>query len=53
MIENVENEVGYNATNEKPFKAFQETEKWGGSWSDIPENWRKKMKEIFGKYIKE
>jgi predicted ATP-dependent endonuclease of OLD family len=53
MIENVENEVGYSANNEKPFKAFQETEKWGDNWSDIPENWRKKMKEIFGEYIKE
>lgn len=53
MIENVENEVGYSANNEKPFKAFQETEKWGENWSDIPENWRKKMKEIFGEYIKD
>ncbi|MBE0663731.1 MAG: AAA family ATPase [Bacteroidales bacterium] len=53
MIENVENEIGYSATYEKPFKAFQETEKWGGGWLDIPENWRKKMKEIFGEYIVE
>ena len=51
MIENVEDEVGYIANSEKPFKAFLETEKWGDNWSDIPENWRKKMKEIFGKYI--
>lgn len=51
MIENVEEEVGYIANNEKPFKAFLETEKWGDNWSDIPENWRKKMKEIFGDYI--
>jgi putative ATP-dependent endonuclease of OLD family len=53
MIENVEDEVGYIANSEKPFKAFLETEKWGNNWPDIPENWRKKMKEIFGDYIKE
>jgi len=53
MIENVEDEVGYIANSEKPFKAFLETEKWGENWSNIPENWRKKMKEIFGEYIKE
>lgn len=53
MVENVEDEVGYSAEHEKPFKAFQETEKWGDKWSEIPENWRKKMKEIFGAYINE
>ena len=53
MIEDVEDEVGYKAENEKPFKAFQETEKWGEKWTDIPENWRKKMKEIFGDYLNE
>jgi len=53
MIEDVEDEVGYSAEYEKPFKAFQETEKWGDNWSDIPANWRKKMKEIFGEYLNE
>lgn len=53
MIEDVEDEVGYRAESEKPFKAFQETEKWGEKWTDIPANWRKKMKEIFGDYLTE
>jgi predicted ATP-dependent endonuclease of OLD family len=53
MIENVENEVGYTATYEKPFKAFQETDNWGETWNDIPINWRRKMIEIFGEYINE
>ena len=51
MHENVEDEIGYVATYEKPFKAFQETESWGENWEDIPENWRNKIKEIFGDYI--
>jgi putative ATP-dependent endonuclease of the OLD family len=53
MNECVEDEVGYSATYEKPFTAYKETEKWGAKWSDIPENWRKKMIEIFGDYINE
>ncbi|MDM1450419.1 ATP-dependent nuclease [Myroides odoratimimus] len=51
MNNNVEEEIGYIATYEKPFKAYQETQKWGENWNDIPENWRNKMKEIFGDYI--
>jgi putative ATP-dependent endonuclease of OLD family len=51
MHENVEDEIGYVATYEKPFKAFQETENWGENWEDIPENWRTKVKEVFGEYI--
>lgn len=47
MQENVEVEIGYIATYEKPFKAYQQTLTWGKNWEDIPENWRKKMKEIF------
>ncbi|WP_299367197.1 AAA family ATPase [Winogradskyella sp.] len=53
MYENVEDEIGYEATYEKPFKAFEQTQKWGESWEDIPENWRNKMTEIFGTYITE
>jgi len=51
MHENVEDEIGYNATYEKPFKAFEQTQSWGDKWEDIPEQWRAKMKEIFGDYI--
>jgi len=47
----VEDEIGYVATYEKPFKAFVETQNWGNSWQDVPENWKIKMKEIFGDYI--
>lgn len=52
MIENVEDEIGYKATYEKPFKAYKETLNWGEDWEDIPENWRDKMSEIFGDYVK-
>lgn len=53
MHENVEDEVGYDApSSEKPFRAFQETVKWGDDWNSIPDNWKNKMKEIFGDYIK-
>ena len=51
MHENVEDEIGYKATYEKPFKAYQETLRWGEEWIDIPENWRSKLKEIFGDFI--
>jgi putative ATP-dependent endonuclease of the OLD family len=52
MQEDIENEIGYKApTNDKPFKAYQETQKWGDEWEGVPENWRKKMVEIFGDYI--
>lgn len=51
MHENVEDEIGYTANYEKPFKAYLETQKWGENWTDIPENWRNKMKEIFSEYL--
>ncbi|MFH6935380.1 ATP-dependent nuclease [Flavobacterium sp. FlaQc-30] len=51
MNNNVEDEIGYTATYEKPFKAYKETEKWGQDWNDIPQNWQKKIIEIFGEYI--
>ncbi|WP_203258908.1 AAA family ATPase [Hyunsoonleella ulvae] len=53
MYENVEDEIGYQANYEKPFKAFEQTQIWGENWEDIPENWRHKMIEIFGSYISE
>ena len=51
MHENVEDEIGYTASYEKPFKAYLETQAWGENWTDIPEKWRKKMKEIFNEYV--
>lgn len=52
MHENIEDEIGYAApTYDKPFKAYQETQKWGDEWENVPENWKKKMLEIFGDYI--
>ncbi len=51
MEENVEDEIGYVATYEKPFKAYNETQKWGDNWDDMPLKWRNKLKEIFGEFI--
>lgn len=51
MNNSVEDELGYKATYEKPFHAYKQTETWGDNWDDIPQNWRNRMKEIFGEYI--
>lgn len=51
MHENVEDEIGYEANYEKPFKAYQQTLRWGENWEDIPENWRTKIKEIFKDFV--
>lgn len=52
MHENIEGEIGYPApTHDKPFKAYQETQKWGDKWENVPANWKKKMLEIFAGYI--
>lgn len=51
MCENVEDEIEYSANSEKPFKAYLESQKWGDTWNDIPDNWRAKMKEIFSEYV--
>ncbi|WP_322055968.1 ATP-dependent nuclease [Burkholderia cenocepacia] len=52
MHENIEDEMGYTApSSEKPFRAYQETQKWGANWSGVPEVWRAKMVEIFGEYV--
>lgn len=52
MNNNVEDELGYIATYEKPLKAYQHTLTWGTTWNELPENWRNKMSEIFGDYTK-
>lgn len=51
MHENVEDEIGYEASYEKPFKAYQQTLTWGEQWEDVPENWRRKIKEIFKEFV--
>jgi len=51
MINNVEEELEYIATYEKPYKAYSKTLEWGENWTDLPEKWRSKMVEIFGDYI--
>ncbi|MFX1739228.1 AAA family ATPase [Paraburkholderia sp. A1RI_3L] len=52
MHENIEDEMGYAApSSEKPFRAYQETQKWGDDWGGVPEAWRAKMVEIFGEYV--
>lgn len=51
MNESIEDEIGYIATYEKPFKAYSQTKDWGDNWEDLPENWRAKLKEVFGDFI--
>jgi hypothetical protein len=52
MLENVEDEIGYTApSSEKPFRAYQEIQDWGGDWATVPARWKAKMLEIFGDYI--
>jgi len=51
MHENVEDEIGYIATYEKPFKAYGQTKNWGDSWDELPLKWRDKLKEIFEDFI--
>jgi len=52
MQENIEDEMGYVApASDKPFKAYQETQKWADDWAGIPASWRAKMVEIFGDYV--
>jgi len=52
MHENIEDEIGYPApSSEKPYKAYQETQKWGDDWAGVPLEWKAKMVEIFGDYV--
>lgn len=53
MLENIEDELGYVApSSEKPFRAYQETQKWKNDWNAVPERWREKMVAVFGDYLK-
>lgn len=52
MHEYVEQEIGYPPpSSEKPYMAFLETQKWGDTWEGIPEQWKSKIRDIFGEYI--
>jgi putative ATP-dependent endonuclease of OLD family len=52
MHENIEDDLGYPApASEKPFKAYQHTQKWGEDWDGIPALWKAKIVEIFGDYV--
>lgn len=54
MFECIEDEIGYATPSaEKPYRAFQETAKWGETWADLPERWRNKMHEIFGTHVQD
>jgi putative ATP-dependent endonuclease of OLD family len=53
MHENIEDVLGYDAPKtEKPYQGYKQTLTWGEEWEDIPANWRAKMEEIFGGYVK-
>jgi predicted ATP-dependent endonuclease of OLD family len=51
MCEDIEDEVGYKAEYEKPYMAYIESKKWGNTWEDLPNNWKNKMKDIYGDFI--
>ncbi|MGC5743454.1 ATP-dependent nuclease [Chryseobacterium sp. NFX27] len=51
MTNSVEEELGYEATSEKPYKAYKKTLEWNDNWDDLPNNWKLKMLEIFDGYI--
>ncbi|MCD9615187.1 AAA family ATPase [Chryseobacterium gleum] len=51
MANNVEEELGYEANSEKPYKAYKKTLEWDNNWDNLPLNWKTKMSEIFGEYI--
>lgn len=43
----VEDELGYPAPNkDKPFTAYKKVKEWN-SWSDVPINWKNKMRIVF------
>ncbi|CAI8821020.1 ATP-dependent nuclease [Chryseobacterium sp. IT-36CA2] len=51
MENSVEEELGYEANSEKPYKAYKQTLEWDNNWDNLPSNWKTKMSEIFGEYI--
>lgn len=50
MINEMEDVLGYPApSNEKPYKAYQETQKWK-EWDKVPQKWKDHFLEIFEGY---
>ncbi|ECD5488966.1 AAA family ATPase [Salmonella enterica subsp. enterica] len=52
LEECVEDLLGYPAPgSEKPFKAFQEAQRWGDDWNDVPEPLRRILTRAFSPFI--
>ncbi|BBO63719.1 Predicted ATPase [Serratia marcescens] len=52
LEECVEDLLGYPAPgSEKPFKAYQETQRWGDNWNDVPEPLRQVLTKAFSPFI--
>lgn len=52
LEECIEDLLGYPApNNEKPFKAYKETLRWGSEWSDVPESLRQVLTRAYSPYI--
>ncbi|ECI2267640.1 hypothetical protein AHY55_25550, partial [Salmonella enterica subsp. enterica] len=52
LEECVEDLLGYPAPgSEKPFKAFQEAQRWGDEWNDVPEPLRRILTRAFSPFI--
>jgi putative ATP-dependent endonuclease of the OLD family len=53
MLECVEHELGYQPpTADKPFRAFQEAQKWNGDWANVPDRWKQHIRSMFAPHIK-
>lgn len=54
LEENIENVLDYEAPSaNKPYRAYQETMKWGESWAGVPNKWQIVMKTAFAPYMDE
>lgn len=52
LEECVEDLLGYPAPgSEKPFKAYQEAQRWGDDWNDVPEPLRRILTRAFSPFI--
>ncbi|EJU2550021.1 AAA family ATPase [Escherichia coli] len=52
LEECIEDLLGYPApSGEKPFKAYQEAQRWGDNWNDVPEPLRRILTRAFSPFI--
>ncbi len=52
LQECIEDLLGYPApSGEKPFKAYQEAQRWGDNWNDVPEPLRRILTRAFSPFI--